>query len=168
MFFGLILLFLQIQRSCHWWHLLAHTVKEALLWLLPLTEWCQVITVVVWVTYYCLHIIWLSRICDRFLLNASFLLHIFFLNNVSSNSQNITRLTLHMEPARLLCPWGFFRQEYWNGLPFPSPGGLTDPGIEPGSPALQADSLPLSHHLGLFKLAIFRPSRVGKACWTRV
>ena len=36
----------------------------------------------------------------------------------------------------------FFRQEYWNGLPFPSPGDLPDPGIEPGSPALQADTLP--------------------------
>ena len=37
---------------------------------------------------------------------------------------------------------GFSRQEYWNGLPFTSPGGLPDPGIEPRSPALQADSLP--------------------------
>ena len=36
---------------------------------------------------------------------------------------------------------GFFRQGYWNGLPFPFPGDLPDPGIEPGSPALQADSL---------------------------
>ena len=36
----------------------------------------------------------------------------------------------------------FSRQEYWNGLPFPSPGGLPHPGMEPGSPALQADSLP--------------------------
>ena len=36
----------------------------------------------------------------------------------------------------------FSRQEYWNGLPFPSPGDLPDPGIQPGSPALQADSLP--------------------------
>ena len=36
----------------------------------------------------------------------------------------------------------FSRQEYWTGLPsFPFPGGLPDPGIEPGSPALQADSL---------------------------
>ena len=33
------------------------------------------------------------------------------------------------------------RQEYWSGLPFPPPGDLLDPGIEPGSPALQADSL---------------------------
>ena len=36
----------------------------------------------------------------------------------------------------------FSRQEYWNGLLFPSPGDLPDPGFEPGSPALQADSLP--------------------------
>ena len=51
----------------------------------------------------------------------------------------------------LVTPWtvahqaalsmGFPRQEYWNGLLFPSPGDLPDPGIEPGSPALQADSL---------------------------
>ena len=37
---------------------------------------------------------------------------------------------------------GFSRQEYWSGLPFPSPGDLPNPGIEPGSPALQADALP--------------------------
>ena len=37
---------------------------------------------------------------------------------------------------------GFLRQESWNGLPFSSPGDLPDPGIEPGLPALQADSLP--------------------------
>ena len=37
---------------------------------------------------------------------------------------------------------GFSRQEYGSGLPFPSPGDLPDPGIKPGSPALQADSLP--------------------------
>ena len=37
----------------------------------------------------------------------------------------------------------FSSQEYWSGLPFPSPGRLSNPGIEPGSPALlQADSLP--------------------------
>ena len=35
----------------------------------------------------------------------------------------------------------FSRQEYWSGLPFPSPGDLPDPGIEPESPALQADAL---------------------------
>ena len=36
---------------------------------------------------------------------------------------------------------GFSRQEYWNGFPFPSPGDLPDPGMEPGSPALQVDPL---------------------------
>ena len=87
-----------------------------------------------------------------------------------------------LQLARLLCPWGFSRQEYWSGLrcpppgessqprgqsqvsrivvgfftvwvtreaqehwnrePIPSPGELPDPGIKPGSPALQADSSP--------------------------
>ena len=51
----------------------------------------------------------------------------------------------------LVTPWtvacqsplsmGFSRQEYWSGLPCPSPGDLPDPGIEPRSPALEADSL---------------------------
>ena len=44
--------------------------------------------------------------------------------------------------SRLLCSWGFSRQEYWSGLLCPSPGDLPNPGIEPRSPALQADSLP--------------------------
>ena len=52
----------------------------------------------------------------------------------------------------LVTPWtvarqaplskGFPRQDYWSGLPFPSPGDLPDPGVEPKSPTLQADSLP--------------------------
>ena len=37
---------------------------------------------------------------------------------------------------------GFSRQEYWSGLPFPSPGDLPNPTIEPRSPTLQVDSLP--------------------------
>ena len=40
---------------------------------------------------------------------------------------------------------GFSWQEYWSGFPFPSLGGLPDPGIKPASSALQADSLLLSH-----------------------
>ena len=43
----------------------------------------------------------------------------------------------HQAPLSL----GFSRQEYWSGLPFPSPGDLPDPGIEPRSPTLQADAL---------------------------
>ena len=59
-------------------------------------------------------------------------------------------LVLKLCPA-LATPWteacqaplsmGFSRQEYWSGLPFPSPGDLPDPGIKPKSPAWQADSL---------------------------
>ena len=42
---------------------------------------------------------------------------------------------------------GFSRQEYWSGLSFPPPGDLPDPGIKPGSPALQADSLQSESYL---------------------
>ena len=45
-------------------------------------------------------------------------------------------------PIRVLCLWTFSRQEYWSGLSFPFPGYLLNPEIEPGSPALWADSLP--------------------------
>ena len=38
-----------------------------------------------------------------------------------------------LEPTRLLCPWGFSRQEYWSGLPCPPPGDLLNPGIKPMS-----------------------------------
>ena len=47
-----------------------------------------------------------------------------------------------LQPARLLCPWGFSRQDYWSGLPCPPPGGLPDPGIKLRSPTLQLGSLP--------------------------
>ena len=50
----------------------------------------------------------------------------------------------HQAPLPMECP----RQEYWSGLPFPIPGDLPDPGIEPMSlvsPAWQAGSLPLCH-----------------------
>ena len=46
---------------------------------------------------------------------------------------------------RPLCPWGFPRQEDWSRSPFPPPGDLPDPGIEPASPVFQVDSLPLTH-----------------------
>ena len=36
-------------------------------------------------------------------------------------------------PARLLCPWSFPGKKYWSGLPFPTPGDLSDPGIKPMS-----------------------------------
>ena len=49
---------------------------------------------------------------------------------------------------------GFPRPEHWSGLPFPPPEDLSDPGIEPGSPAWQVDSLPLSH-LGRYLSSFF-------------
>ena len=45
-------------------------------------------------------------------------------------------------PCQALLSIGVSRQEYWSGLPFPSPGDLPSPGSKPGSPALQVDSLP--------------------------
>ena len=57
--------------------------------------------------------------------------------SVMSNSLQSQDLQL----TRLLCPWGFSRQEYWNGLPCIPSGDLPNPGIELRSPALQADAL---------------------------
>ena len=48
-------------------------------------------------------------------------------------------------PHQAPLPMVFLRQEYWSGLPFPSPGDLPDPGIKLNSPAQQVGSLPLSH-----------------------
>ena len=46
-----------------------------------------------------------------------------------------------LKPTRLLCLWGFSRQEYWSGLPCPPPGDLPNAGIKPRSPTLRTDSL---------------------------
>ena len=66
---------------------------------------------------------------------------------------------------------GFSKREYWSELPFPSPGHLPDPGIEPESPvspALQADSLPVNHQrsplalsISQFGLTAFQVSRIS-------
>ena len=50
-----------------------------------------------------------------------------------------------LQPVRLLCPWGLSRQEYWSGLPCPSPGDLLNSGIKPRSPALHQILYHLSH-----------------------
>ena len=47
-----------------------------------------------------------------------------------------------LQPAWLLCPLGFSRQDYWSGLPCPPPGDLPNPGIKPRFPTLLVDSLP--------------------------
>ena len=53
--------------------------------------------------------------------------------------------TMDCSPPQVPLSMGFSRKKYWSGLPFPSPGDLPDPRIEPGSPALQADSHRLSY-----------------------
>ena len=59
--------------------------------------------------------------------------------------KSLNRVRLFATPWTVAYPpppsMGFSRQEHWSGLPFPSPGDLPDPGIEPGSPALQAGAL---------------------------
>ena len=59
-------------------------------------------------------------------------------------SENVSSLVVSdsLPPHGLQGPHGESKQEYWSGLPFPSPGDLPNPGIKPESPALQADSLP--------------------------
>ena len=60
--------------------------------------------------------------------------------------RSLSRVRLFVTPwtvaHQALLSMGFSRQEYWSGLPLPSPGDLPDQGIEPRSSALQADSLP--------------------------
>ena len=60
--------------------------------------------------------------------------------------QSLSRVQLFATPRTVArqapLSMGFSRQEYWSGLPVPSPEDLPDPGIEPRSPVLQADSLP--------------------------
>ena len=67
-------------------------------------------------------------------------------------SQLLNDVCVLVAQLRLATPWDvahqaplsveFSRQEYWSGVPLPSPGDLPDPGMEPGSPAMQADPLP--------------------------
>ena len=63
--------------------------------------------------------------------------------NVSVSCSAMSDSAIPWTVARqALLSMGFPRQEYWSGLPFPSPGDLPNPGIKPRSPALQADSFP--------------------------
>ena len=56
-----------------------------------------------------------------------------------------TLVTLWTIASQALLSMGFPRQEYWNGLPFPSLGNLLNPGIEPKSPTWKVDASPLSY-----------------------
>ena len=70
-------------------------------------------------------------------------------NLVSPRSASLSVMSDSLRPhgpLQTTLSMKFLRQQYRSGLPFPSPGDLPDPGIEPGSPALQADCYRLSHH----------------------
>ena len=67
---------------------------------------------------------------------------IFLLENVSHSVLSNSLRPHGLCPPDSSVHGGFSGQEYWSGLPFPSLGGLPDPGIEPRLPALQAESLP--------------------------
>ena len=70
--------------------------------------------------------------------------------HVCSATQSCPTLQRHgLDPTRFLCPWNFPGKNTEVGLPFPPPGNLPNLGIEPASPALQEDSLPLSHEESL-------------------
>ena len=106
--------------------------------------------------------------------------HYFFNKGLSSQGYGFSSIHVWMwvkvKVKSLICVWlfvtpwtvayqappsmGFSRQECWSGLPLPSPGDLPDPGIEPGSPTLQADAL-LSESPGKLKSMFAKYS----VCW---
>ena len=65
---------------------------------------------------------------------------------LSIEVKSLSRVRLFVTPRTVAYQdpqsMGFSRQEYWSGVPFPSPGDLPNPEIEPRSPTLQADALP--------------------------
>ena len=71
-----------------------------------------------------------------------FLFHYLYMEWINnSEGENCSVMSLFVTPWTIQS-MEFSRPEYWRGWPFPSPGGLPNPGIEPRSPTLQADSLP--------------------------
>ena len=85
----------------------------------------------------------LGTLCTSYYLNISQLSYFIF-EKVKVKSLSCVRLFVTPWTVVYQAPQSmeFSRQEYWRGLPFPSPGDLSNPGIEPGSSTLQADTLP--------------------------
>ena len=85
-----------------------------------------------------------------------FLIQSLHLNSLWSEVMSLSCVRLFVTPWTVAYQappsLGFSRQECWSGLPFPSPGYLPDPGIEPGSPSLQANVYRLSHQGSLYCL----------------
>ena len=78
-------------------------------------------------------------------------LFVFFVESLSPVQLFVTPWTVAFQAP---LSTGFPRQKYWSGLPFPSPGDLPNLGIKTVSPALQADSLPLSYQESLLTLTM--------------
>ena len=96
---------------------------------------------------------WFSYICVQFFFQILFP-YVCVLSPCSSLQLFVTPRTVAPQAPLSM---GFPRQKYWNGLPFPSPGDLLNPGIEsasPVSPVLQADYLLLSHQGSPFPIQI--------------
>ena len=108
----------------------------------------------VWISTMHRIVLWVLGSGDLFL--EAFLFHLLVLCLVAQTCPTLCN-TMDCSP-----PGSSTRQEYRSGLPFPSPGDLSNPGIKPGSLASQADSLPLSHQ-GSPKLSLYSciyPARI--------
>ena len=71
-------------------------------------------------------------------------------------------MTLRTVTCQAPLSMGFSRQEYWSELPCPPPGDIPNPGIKPTCPALQVDSLPLSHLGSPYKARVSNQYRVTR------
>ena len=89
---------------------------------------------------------WLFSFCTAYIQHVKRFIWFYFQRKWKVKVKSLSCVWLFATPwtATFQAPpsMGFSREEYWSGLPFPSPGDLPDPGIEPGSPTSQADSLP--------------------------
>ena len=93
-----------------------------------------------------LQAIWWDRSLDSWMfLGTDFMISVLPSLHISVKVKSLSRVRLFVTPwtvAHQAPPsMGFYRQKYWSGLPFPSPGDLPDPGIKPRSPALRAEAL---------------------------
>ena len=88
---------------------------------------------------------WQIERIDTFKITVEDLIHLSVVNRISrqkiSKDTEQWKMKVKVKVLVTPLPMEFSRQEYWSGLPFPSPGDLPDPGIEPRSPAWQADYL---------------------------
>ena len=100
-----------------------------------------------WSGYFLLQRIFPTQGSNLGILHCRWILY--HLSHQGSKVKSLSRVWLFATPQTVAyqapLSMGFSKQEYWSGLPFPSPRDLPDPGIEPRSPALQTNALRLSH-----------------------